>query len=293
MEDSQPEAPSIQVSVLIVSHNSVDSLHRALAALEQSKGRETMEILVVDNGSRDGSATIDNDFPGVTVLRLPRHFGMTKARNIGIRTAKGDYLLLLSPDVEVAPDTVSALITAIEHEPSALAVGPLVVDESGAPISEGRQLPDASTLARFWRTGIPGRPVEKANVEPFAVELHDGRALLLRKQTIRGINYFDERFGEAWGDTDLAYQIRRAGRKILLLPDARATVREALPRRDDLPFEADRASGAAAYAGKYFGFLSGLGLRLKIALGALFSGQIGLFLRAMEGRKIDGNDPEL
>jgi GT2 family glycosyltransferase len=293
MEDLQAEAPSIRVSVVVVVYNSLEPLRRCLHALEQSRGRETFEILVVDNGSRDGSASIDSDFHAVTVLRLPRHFGLTKARNIGIRTAKGEHLLLLSPEVEVNPDTVAALAAALEQETSALAVGPLLVDETGAVASRVLRLPEAAVVSRYWRNGLPSDLAAPDGETPIPVELHDGRALMLRKHTIRGINYFDERFGESWGDVDLAWQIRRAGKKILLLPSVRATLLNSAPRYDSLPFEADRAAGAVAYAGKNFGFAAGLGLRLKIALGALASGQLGLFLRVLEGRKIDGNDPEL
>ena len=64
MEESQPVVT--QVSVLIVSHNSIAALRRCLTALEASKGRETMEILVMDNGSRDGSSTIDSEFTHIT-----------------------------------------------------------------------------------------------------------------------------------------------------------------------------------------------------------------------------------
>ena len=293
MEELQPDVPSIQVSVLIVTYNCVEPLRRCLRALEQSQGRETFEVLVVDNGSQDGSSGIDADFPSVTVLRLPRHFGFTKACNIGIRTAKGEHLFLLSPEVEVEPKTVTALAQRLEREGGALAVGPLLVNERGDTVSESRRLPTPDVLSRSWRDGLPAERVSAVGTEPIAVELHDGRALLLRRQTIKGINYLDGRFGEFWSDVDLAYQIRRAAKKILLLPDVRAIVREPLPPRKDLAFEADRAAGAAAYAGKYFGFVAGLSLRLKIAVRALMSAQVGLFLRALEGRKIDGNDPDL
>ena len=293
MEELQPDLPSIQVSVLVVTYNCVEPLRRCLRALDQSQGRETFEVLVVDNGSHDGSGAIDSEFPSVTVLRLPRHFGYTKACNIGIRTAKGEHLFLLSAEVEVEPKTVTALANRLERETGALAVGPLLLNERGEVVSESRRLPVPSVLSRSWRDGLPAERVSPEGTEPIAVELHDGRALLLRRQTIRGINHLDERFGEFWSDVDLAYQIRRAAKKILLLPDIRAIVREPLPSRGGLAFEADRAAGAAAYAGKYFGFFAGLSLRLKIALSALVSAQLGLFMRALEGRKIDGNDPDL
>ena len=290
MEELRAEAPSIEVSVLIVSYNSIAPLRRCLTALEQSTQRETFEVLVVDNGSSDGCETIDSEFTGVTMLRLPRHFGLTKARNIGIRTAKGEHLLLMTPEVEVHPGTVAALAARLPQESSALAVAPLMVDGGSKVVSELRHLPTPEVVSKCWRSGVPAEEVAGDVQEAVPVELHDGSALLIRKRAIQGINYLDERFGESWGDCDLAFQIRKAGRKILLLGDVRATVREKAVPFGGVLFEADRAVGAVGYAGKNFGFMAGLGLRLKIALGALLSGELGLMSRVVEGRKIDGTD---
>src|ERR1017187_6304910 len=74
----------IRTSVLVVSYNMAEALRRCLTALDQSNGRETFEILVVDNGSEDDSLAVIDSFPSVTTLRLPRNFGFVKALNIGM-----------------------------------------------------------------------------------------------------------------------------------------------------------------------------------------------------------------
>src|SRR5690348_16101917 len=74
-----------RVTALVVSYFNIDALRRCIAALEKSKDREALEIIVVDKGSQDGSAMIDTEFPHITVLRLPRNFGNAKALNIGMR----------------------------------------------------------------------------------------------------------------------------------------------------------------------------------------------------------------
>src|SRR5207237_5940541 len=96
-------------------------LRRCLAALERSKDRETLEILVVDKGSQDDSPTLDSEFPNTTFLRLPRNFGNTKALNIAMRTAVGELLFYLSPEIEVAPDTVSVLAARLEYDAALIA----------------------------------------------------------------------------------------------------------------------------------------------------------------------------
>ena len=102
------------VTALVISRNCAAQLERCLKALEQSAERERLQILVVDNGSSDGSADVPSDFPEVQTLRLPKDFGWTKASNIGMRTAKGKLILFLPPHVEVEPDTITRLANTSE-----------------------------------------------------------------------------------------------------------------------------------------------------------------------------------
>src|ERR1700688_5275469 len=76
-------APAPKVTALIFSYDSAPPLRRGLAALEASHDRASIEILVVDCGSHDESPQLDAEFSNVTILRLPRYFGRTKAFNIG------------------------------------------------------------------------------------------------------------------------------------------------------------------------------------------------------------------
>lgn len=308
MQPQQPEPLPLLVCVLIVSHNSVEALRRSVASLEASEGREQMEILVVDNGSSDGSQRIDSEFPDVNMLRLPHHCGLTKARNIGIRTAKADKLLLLAPGIEVDRRTVLGLAERLDAEqPAALAVAPTIVDAgSGAVISKMHRLPASpGEVAACWQD-----PRALATVaDAAACEVPDARALLIRKSTIQGMNFLDEKFGEHWGDVELAFQIKRAGKKVAVAADLPVRLSTAAAQAlwtpttssDRAAFAADAATGAAAYVGKHFGFGAGLGLRLKLIAGALVrtltfqeSGyNVGLLSRLLSGYKIDGSSQRL
>src|SRR3984893_3646830 len=122
------EAPAPKVTALIFSYDSAPALRRCLAALEASNDRASIEILVVDCGSHDESAQLDSEFSGVTMLRLPRYFGRTKALNIGTRTAAGEYLFFMTPEVEVLPITIPSLVARLESDPETVAVCPLLLD---------------------------------------------------------------------------------------------------------------------------------------------------------------------
>src|SRR5258708_27150081 len=121
----------VRVTVILITRNQATELRRALTALENSQQRDHMEILVVDCGSRDDIRAIGDKHPSVTMLYLPDDFGATKALNIALRSAKGDLLLLLSPDVEVAPDTVSSLVERLDQNSDSAAVCPLLMDGAG------------------------------------------------------------------------------------------------------------------------------------------------------------------
>src|ERR1700683_3086032 len=214
------ETRRARVSAVLVSFNQAPALRRAIEALERSQDRERLEILVVDCGSQDESPRLDADYPAVQILRLPQHFGATRAMNIAMRTAKAELALLLFPDVEVLPDTITRLAARLDDDASTAAVCPFLCDPSGQPVSRAFRIPSSAALS----TGA----LESVNIdttqESTAVEYASRDALLARKQFIRSMNYFDERFGEYWADLDLAMQIRRSGKKIRLYPSIRATL---------------------------------------------------------------------
>ncbi len=264
-----PEEPTgPRVSAILVAYNQAHELRRAIAALERSQDHARLEIVIVDCGSQDDSPQLDSEYPAVQILRLPRHFGATRAMNIATRTAKADLLFFLSPLAEVLPDTVTRLADCLEEDPTSAAVCPRLEDPAGKPVARAYRIPSSADLAAGVLRIMKVDPGE----ESVAVEYASRDALLVRKQFLRGMNYFDERFGEYWADLDLAMQIRGAGKKIRVIPSLRATLH---PGDDPLqgyaPAEADRIVGAAAFLGKYDGFFAGFKFRMAAILRALLA----------------------
>ncbi len=281
----EEQAPARKVTALIFSYDSAPALRRCLAAIEGSNDRSTIEILVVDCGSHDESPQLDSEFPEVTILRLPRYFGRTKAINIGTRTAAGEFLFILTPEVEVLPNTIPALVSRLESDSEAVAVCPLLVDTEARPIEQFYVLPTPST-------GIELTPVAvDKTAETVSVEYATFRALLVRKYFVKGINYLDERYGEFWSDAELCYQIRRAARKTLVMPQVTALYTPGSPYSESSRtiFAADRVHGAAVYFAKHYGFVTGLLFRIKSILKALFTLRLPLFVALVQASKIDGS----
>jgi len=277
--------PVIRVTALIFSYDSAPALRRCLTALEGSNDRASIEILVVDCGSHDESAQLDSEFTGVTMLRLPRYFGRTKALNIGTRTAAGEYLFFMTPEVEVLPTTIPSLVAQLDADPEAVAVCPLLLD------TETHMAP------QFFRLPTPATGIELTDVTVdttatvFPVEYATFHAFLVRKFFVKGLNYLDERYGDSWADAELCYQIRRVSRKTLVLPQVTALYTPGTGYAESARtiLAADRIHGAAVFFGKHYGFAAGLLFRIKSILKALFTFRLPLFAALLSGGKIDGS----
>lgn len=291
-----PETPQEpKVSVVIVTWNCIEALRRCLAALNASRQRNSIEVLVVDAGSRDGSGQMDSEFSNVTVQRLPRNFGKTRARNIGSRTSRAPLILFLDPEVEVTPGTVMGLAGALDADDQAIAALPRLVDETGLPAPIGSRLPDRAALAAACRAncGLPLGPEEET------AELGSDAALLVRKSFLRGMNFFDEkRYTEYWSELDLFWRIHSAGKRVLVdgeqatLHARRTTVR--IPRAEEALLASDRVAGAAAFISKHDGWAA-----MVSFIAGQFFGALGMAFREpgyglrlafgiLTGSRIDG-----
>jgi GT2 family glycosyltransferase len=291
--EPEPQAP--RVSAILVSYNQAAALRRAVQALESSRDRDKLEILVVDCGSRDESTQLDTDFPAINMLRLPHHLGAARAMNIATRTAKAELLFYVSPNVEVAPETVTALADHLQPDPEAAetdvaAVLPLLVDAEGHPASRIHPIPTRAELQDAARGGaLPSTELDLAQ-ESIAVAYPELDAILIRKHFVRSMNYFDPRFGHYWADADLAMQIRRAGKQIRLYPGVRAIYHPAPdPVEGDSLAKADRVNGAAALVGKYEGGMAGFSFKLGAVLSALARFDLGMVGKLTGGQKLDGS----
>jgi N-acetylglucosaminyl-diphospho-decaprenol L-rhamnosyltransferase len=274
-KEQQPPAPP-RVSVVVVSRNRAAMLRRCLESLEKSQGRGTLQITVVDNGSTDGSAHLEADFPNVRFFRLPKNFGLTKAMNIGWRAAEADYVLFLHDDTEVEPDAIERLAAVLDAHADAAAACPLLVDEGGKPAPQLGTLPPDGNY----------RPAEVTGSDPVAVTYARGAALMLRGFVIKSIRQIDERYGQFGSDADLAAHIRTGARKILLVPDAHVKhlgggVWDSLRRADFL-------LARSRFLGKYQGYFAGFQALLGAIFGALFSFRFGELHYLLGSQKIDG-----
>ncbi len=292
----QPEAPKpIRITALVISHNRAGLLRRAIESLERSEEREKLEILVVDNGSTDGSTQLESEFPNTRFIRMPRNFGLTKALNVGVRGAAGEFIFVLHEDTEVSPDTARALVTVLETQSDVGAACPLLVTANGAPAPQIADLPEPGKTAIAWSPADP-----KGGEQ--TVEYAHGAALMFRSFFLRAMRQIDERYGTFGPDAELCFQVQRSGKRVLLVPSTRVVHQggRELDARSRALRDADFQLGMALYLRKRYGVVRGLRFRIGVALSAFvgllilrdFRYHLALFGALWTGQKIDGTQPQ-
>lgn len=128
-------------SIVIVSWNVKDKLRENLLSLQLTRD-VSFEIFVVDNASADGTALmIKTEFKDVKLIANQENLGFAKANNLALSKARGDYLLLLNPDMKVKPETLSNLLAWLKVNPQAAITGCHLLDENGLTLPHVRRFP--------------------------------------------------------------------------------------------------------------------------------------------------------
>ncbi len=145
------------LSIIIVNWNVRDLLRECLQSIEAGRDGLSLEIIVVDSASSDDSAAmIQSEFPSVRLIACTENVGFPRGNNIGLREARGDYLLLLNPDTVVLGDALEVLVSYLQANPDVGAVGPQLLNPDGSVQSSRRRFPTAATgfFESTWLEGL-------------------------------------------------------------------------------------------------------------------------------------------
>ena len=218
------------LSVIIVSVNTGKWIQLCLESLQKQSIFESLEVVVVDNGSSDGSAeTLRRKFPGVKLLRLDKTVGFGKANNIGARHSCAPILLFLNPDTTLCEDSLSPILARFEENPRCGVAGGLVVDDRGKLERSVGSLPSVFSmgLGRFLRYLPPARPILGrfshqhwvGYDRPHRVNWVTGAYLWIRREVFSKAGGFDEALFMYCEDVDLCYRVRKLGFDVWFFPD--------------------------------------------------------------------------
>ena len=207
----------MEVSVVIPNFNGIAFLDSVLASLE-GQTLSNFEVILVDNGSTDGSCSfVTANYPWVHLIELSENFGFCGAVNAGIRAAKAPYVLLLNNDTEVKEDFVEEMLAAIRRHKNAFSCGARMVQ-----YHDRDRLDDVGNYycAMGWSFARGrGKDIHAYETEDKIFSACAGAAIY-RKKIIEKIGYFDEEHFAYLEDTDIGYRARIYGYENWYAPKA-------------------------------------------------------------------------
>lgn len=207
----------MEVSVVIPNFNGIAFLDSVLASLE-GQTLSNFEVILVDNGSTDGSCSfVTANYPWVHLIELSENFGFCGAVNAGIRAAKAPYVLLLNNDTEVKEDFVEEMLAAIRRHKNAFSCGARMVQ-----YHDRDKLDDVGNYycALGWSFARGrGKDIHAYETEDRIFSACAGAAIY-RKKILEKIGYFDEEHFAYLEDTDIGYRARIYGYENWYAPKA-------------------------------------------------------------------------
>jgi len=210
------------VSVIIVNHNGRRYIEQCIRGIIESS-YQNIELIVVDNGSTDGSdkaiKRLYQCYREVIPIKcffLKRNYGPNVARNLGIRNARGELCLFVDHDAILTKDAITKMVSFIvkRHDIAALQAKLILLKEPGKIDTCGAYL----TLFGFVIEPCSGKPTSTCE-KPLPV-LGGRGTFMVKKSVLRKVGLFDESFFLGWDETEFFWRIWLAGYKVLSFPQA-------------------------------------------------------------------------
>jgi GT2 family glycosyltransferase len=207
-----------KASIIVVNWNGKRFLEECLEAL-LAQTYSPYEIIMVDNGSDDGSVDfVAERFPEVRIIENGENLGFAGGNNVGIRVARGDYIVTLNNDTRAEPNWLEELVKVVEADPKIgmCASKMLFYYHTGVLNSTGISL-DVAGIAWDRRGGERDDGLEREPIEVFGP---CAGAALYRQEMLDEVGLFDEDFFAYHEDVDLAWRARSRGWRCMYNPRA-------------------------------------------------------------------------
>lgn len=252
-----------RVSILMLAWNQLPFTRRCLAALRRSVPAGLAEIVLVDNGSTDGTDAWARRQPEVRLLRNEENRGFGPANNQAAAQARGEYLLLLNNDTEPQFGFLERLVAALDADPGLGAATARLFAPGGELLEAGAVVNLDATCTNRGR-GAPGGI--HSYREPVEVDYASACCLLVRRDAFRAAGGFDPRYAPAYyEDVDLCVALRRQGWRLAVVPEAACLHAESVTARHLTGHESRRLRLQEEARQKFLakwrdGFLGGAGV---------------------------------
>jgi len=225
----QVEAPTtdaarvLDMSIVLVCWNNKAYLDPCLKSLYEGGLKSSYDVIVVDNGSTDGSQQmLAEKYPDVALIQNPGNVGLGKASNQGIEATRGRYVLLLNNDTLVNGPALDKLAEFLDAHPEAGAVAGKLLNPDGsfqsgfAPFSTLRE--EFLIATHIGEMLWPGYPSHGDSNEVKSTGWLSSACLLLRRSALDKVGLLDESYFIYGDEADLQYRLNAAGWKVYFLP---------------------------------------------------------------------------
>jgi hypothetical protein len=214
-----------------VTYQARDLLRDCLQSLYQNT-RRRFEVIVVDNGSKDGvREMLAGEFPAVKLIENESNAGFTKPMNQALRLGRGRYLIQLNPDTLVLPEALDRLANFLDHNPEIGICGPKVLNQDLTMQKQCRRGEARPWAVITYFLGFSELFPHSRLFGQYLMSFYDedqahpvaavsGSCMAIRRALLDQIGYLDERFFAYQEDSDLCFRARQAGWKVYYQPQA-------------------------------------------------------------------------
>lgn len=211
-----PPVPAPRVSVVVPVHDHLAVTYHCLASLLLAPNRASFEVIVVDDGSEDGTRRLKDVVRGIEIVRTERVNGFGRSSNLGATKARGEYLVMLNNDTEVTAGWLDAMLDVFEQFDGIGIVGAKLLYPDG-------RLQEAGGIVwgggEAWNYGRNGNALEPRFNYVRQTDYLSGACLMVPKEVWSSLGGFDEHYAPAYyEDADLAFRARERGLKTVYTP---------------------------------------------------------------------------
>jgi len=222
----------MKLSIIITTYDSRGLLRQLLRGLLRFPPKAEFEIIVVDNNSSDGtSEMMEKEFQHIQYIRLQKNLGLAKGNNAGIKESKGEYLLILNPDIAVFEDEIDRLIHFMDQHPKAGVVAPQLLHPDKA-IQLSTFIFPKWYIPILRRTPLGACPWAKKKLQQYIMKDWDhkesrmidwilGAAMLIRKTALSQVGLQDEDFFLYFEDVDWCKRFWEKGFEVWYTPESK------------------------------------------------------------------------
>ena len=215
----------MDLSIVIVNWNTRDLLRDCLQSVEAGSGSLKLEVLVVDNASRDASAEmVRAEFPRVHLIENNENLGFAAGNNVALKKAVGRFVMLLNTDTLVHGSVLAEAVAWLGAHPDVGVIGPRVLNSDGSVQPSCSAFPSLKflTMQAFGLTRIARwdkyRMTGWDRSSEQNVDVISGAAMFVRREAMDDVGLLDEAFFFYGEETDWCHRFGRAGWKLVFVP---------------------------------------------------------------------------